>query len=391
MTSPDPDFVRGLLAYLRYWQGQTAVLEADQIQPFLPELPNLLHLAEMGLTLPETTRETAVLIRQCFFLFDGAGWVVAWQRILQRALDALPPDAADLRFRLLLQLGQLQRSDRVYETAVTTLHQALALAQQSGDVGYLAESHLNLGQTYQQMGQQALAQQHGEEALARQATISPRLQLLIRQLLGMIALSRGDFAQSRDHFSQITAAPHADRLLRANAYNHIGNTYYDPATYAEALDAYHKALAILEGIPFHKDKLSILLNIGGIYYGQEKLTEAEAAFRQAEQLLLPQSGFAFFKGLLHNNLGNVLTDRGQFFLAETHFQQSIAWYEQVEEDLYLSNAKSNLGRLYKRMGRPAAAIAAYQEALALARRYPEHPWARAWVQSYQEELAALQS
>ena len=64
MTSPDPDFVRGLLAYLRYWQGQTAVLEADQIQPFLPELPNLLHLAEMGLTLPETTRETAVLISQ---------------------------------------------------------------------------------------------------------------------------------------------------------------------------------------------------------------------------------------------------------------------------------------------------------------------------------------
>lgn len=89
-------------------------------------------------------------------------------------------------------------------------------------------------------------------------------------------------------------------------------------------------------------------------------------------------------------LGNILTDLGQFLLAETHFQQNIAWYEQVE-DLYLSNAKSNLGWLYKRMGRLAEAVATYQKAIALAQRYPEHAWVQAWGQSYREELAALQT
>lgn len=118
---PSSRFVCGLRSYLDYWLVKTADLHDAVIGQLNPEFPNLLHIVELGLVLPETQEQTAVLMLQCFFWVEQVGYVQIWQPLVELAAQRLPVAHVSLRFRLLKQLGQLQRLQYQLDTAVATL------------------------------------------------------------------------------------------------------------------------------------------------------------------------------------------------------------------------------------------------------------------------------
>jgi tetratricopeptide (TPR) repeat protein len=387
--APDAQFVQGFLNYLRYWQAETADLDDAAIQQLEPDFPNLLRAVEMGLAAPQTQRETAVLMRQCFFWIQGSGRMIRWTALLERAAKALPPDAARLRLRLMLQLGQLQRLQQHLTAARRAFDHALALAQRLDEPRLLTETYINLCQTCQQAGELTQAETYGRQALAHLPPDRPRLQMIIWQTLGRIAHAQGRPEQAVAWLRRAKDAPGQSLVDRARNMDLLANALQQQEQYEEAIALYQDVDLLLQDTPHRSDRINSLLNLGALYFAREEYEEAEATFRRGERLLRGAAALTFYRGWLYNNLGCALREQERYGEAEGYFRQSLVHYRQAENDLFLANAHGNLAVLYARRERGDAARDHYQKALALLAAYPDHADAAAWRRDFAAEMAAL--
>lgn len=373
-------FVRGLLANLRYWQVQTAVINDDVIRGLNPDFPNVVQAVEMGLVLAETWRETAVLIRQCFFWVEGSGRVTQWQPLLEKCLAVMPAPDDWLEFRLLKQLGQLQRIQWELDTAVTTFKQAGAVAQALQNDQAIAEIHMNLCQTFHRQHRYDNAQAEGVKALALFTESQCRLKATTLQSLGHLAQEQGQYDLAETHFREalnlmhrceITSITDVTRTMDALAETHRAKKQYAPA-----IQLYQEIADLLAATTKDEDKIRVNLNKGSLFYDLDNLEEAEAAFWQAELMLRQQKGLLSLKALVANNLGCVLRKRQEWSAAGRYHRQSINLYRQIGNKLMLANAIGNFAKLYKLQGRYPEALRYFDEAMALTAQFPDNVWAK---------------
>ncbi len=386
---PSPRFICGVQANLRYWLGQTAVLDDAAISRLNPEFPNVLQAVEMGLVLAETRRDTAVLILQCFFWVEAAGRVHQWRPLVEKCLAVMPVADDRLRFRLLKQAGQFQRLQRDWDTAVTTFQAAQKLARRLNDNQAIAEIQLNLAQVHRFKQEYDQARQQGKAALALLAKMdnSVRLQLIALQLLGQLAQERGNLPRAEHYFRQAVRLGHETQITAdiTRTMNDLARVLHAQMRYQAALETYQEIWALLAHTSREKEKVELLINRGSLFFDWDKLEEASASFSEAEQCLAALPDSLFYEALLANNVGCVWQRRRQFATAEPYFRRSIAVWRQYGDELQLANALDGLGDVLFNMGRTAESRACFDEAYTLAGKYPANNWANQLRAMYAEK------
>ncbi len=388
-----PRFVRGLLANLRYWQAQTAVINDDIIRDLEPDFPNVVQAVEMGLVLAETWRETAVLILQCFFWVEGSGRVPQWRPLLEKCLAIMPAPDDWLEFRLLKQLGQFQRIQWDLDTAVNTFNRAGEIVQTMQNDQAIAEIHMNLGQTYQRQHRYTEAEVEGAKALALFTEAQLRLKVVTLQSMGYLAKERGNLPLAEARLKEAIELLHGSNDVSntdiTRTMNALALIYQEQKKYEPAQQLYQEVAALLVNTTKEEDKIRSAINQGSLFYSWEKFDQAETAFRQAEQMLQQQKGMFPLKALVANNLGCVLRHQRDWLAAEHYQQRSIRLYRQLEDGLMLATAVGNLAKLYMQQGIVEKALNQFEKALALASQFPENAWAKSQIVAYTEKRAEL--
>lgn len=391
---PSLRFVRGLLSTLTYWQRQTAVLDDAISRSLNPDFPNVLRAVEMGLTLPETWSETAVLILQCFFWVEGTGRAPQWQPLLEKCLATRPTPAPRLQFRLLKQLGQFQRIQWDLATAVATFQQAASIAHTLQDAHASAEIHMNLCQTYQRQHRYGQAQAEGEKALSQFAQTEHRLRATVHQTLGQIASDQGQYAVAENQFQHALALLQAGPTITitdlTRTMNGLAQTYQQQNQLDQARQLYEEAGRLLAETDKEEDKIRTAINLGSLLYSMQTYDQAETAFRQADEMLRQQAGLTELKAHTANNLGCILRQQQAWEAAQQYHHRSIQLFRQLSNALPLANAIGNLGKTCMAQGVYPAALTYFAEAQQLAAQFPDNAWANSQLAEYHAKIAQIQ-
>ena len=166
--------------------------------------------------------------------------------------------------------------------------------------------------------------------------------------LGWKRHQAGDLRNAEHIYRQVIAVAAAD----ANAWCFLGMACHDQSRFADAVEAYRKALDIQPNFPV------VLSNLGNTLKQQGKLDEAEASCREALRLK-PDYSTAF------NNLGVTLVAQGRLEEASTAFERALAL---MPNDAV---THSNLSAALVRQGKYSEAEANSKQALSLNPNYAE--------------------
>jgi len=391
--SPSPHFVKAIHASLSYWQERTNQLDDRAIGKVDAERQNLYRAVQFGLVLPQTWQATAIVILQSFDLVERRGYWQEWLTTVERALNICPQDERQLRFKLLIRLGQLQRFTRQLAQAIETHYAAEAVAQQLGDAQALAEAHFNLSECYWYSRDYEKADHYGLSALEQFEQLNVDLKWCAATLntLGMVAWWRGDLPLAEQRLSKavdywrIIAQP----TQLARVLNNLAGTLRSAKKYELALQYLDEAGQKLASTTSELDKTMVNITRGGLYYDLQQWAKAEAAFRQADSLYLARSGHIFYQALVAQGLGNTLLKQGRLVEAEEYLHQGLALWRQASDNLMLANTLGTLAETLAAQGRSVEAIALYDEALTHLAQHPGDAWARKLHSEFQTQKRTL--
>jgi tetratricopeptide (TPR) repeat protein/serine phosphatase RsbU (regulator of sigma subunit) len=151
------------------------------------------------------------------------------------------------------------------------------------------------------------------------------------------------------------------------AHNLIGSIHYAQGRYAEALEAYQKALAIHERIGDQQGIASSYNNIGTIHNAKGQYAEALEAYQKAltiRERIGDQQGLAD----CYNNIGNIHNAKGQYAEALEAYQKALAIYERIDNPWGVAACRNNIGLIHHAQGRYTEALEAHQKALTIRER-----------------------
>ncbi|MCI0558730.1 MAG: tetratricopeptide repeat protein [Nitrososphaera sp.] len=390
---PDPQFVENITAGLRYWQEQTDQLDDWAISELDAQRQNLHRMVRYGLVLPQTWRDTVVVILQSFTLVEQRGYWSEWSMVLERALSICPQGELHLRFKLLIRLGQLQRFMRQFSQAIETHYTAETVAQQLGDSQAVAEAHYNLSECYWHSRDYDKAEHYGLLALEHFNQLDAELKwhAAVLNTLGMVAWWRGDLPLAEQRlakavdYCRVIGQP----TQQARTLNNLAGTLRAAEKYETALQYLDEAREQLASTASELDKAMVNITRGGIYYDLQQWAKAETAFRQANSTFLVRSGHIFYQALVAQGLGNVLLKQGQLIEAEGYLREGLILWQQANDNLMLSNTLGTLAETLAAQGRSVEAIALYDEALIYLARYPDDTWAKKLHTEFEIQKQAL--
>jgi tetratricopeptide (TPR) repeat protein len=154
----------------------------------------------------------------------------------------------------------------------------------------------------------------------------------------------------------------------APAYFNLGYLFDGQSKLTEAAQMYERALQIREKVlgTEHMSTLNIVHNLGNLYADQGKLALAEQMYERALQGYKKALGaeHTLTLGTVHN-LGALYADQGKLALAEQMYKQALRGYDKAlgAEHTWTLSTVYNLGNLYGNQGKLAEAELMYEQAL----------------------------
>lgn len=385
-SQPASQFLHSIHASLAYWRERTRELDDAAIVQLDRERENLYRVAKFALGAPDAWRDTALVLSQMVTLVERRGYWHEWIPLLQKSMAGCQDSL--LKCELLNQLGLLYYLDQQIPAAITIHQEALALAETTGDKVKLAIAHYRLSADYLRQRAYHEAERHGETALAAFTELPASQGWLAAayNMVGEIARHQGKLAEAEARLRQAVALRRSlNRPLRlARCLNDLGNTLWAAQRFDEALSYFTEAAELLAPTIYELDKIMLLINIGTLYYYQEKWEAAETAFRQADSAYLRQSGHVYYQAAVATNLGSTLLKQGKADEAIAYLQTAIGCWQKIQDDQGLGNALGVLAKALASRGEIADAISLYDEAIRLLDAYPDDAWAR----QFQEKLTA---
>jgi protein O-GlcNAc transferase len=273
-------------------------------------------------------------------------------------LDDILRQAADARGRGAIDeaKGLYRRALDIDARSLTACSHLAVIAAQEGDLAQAEtlfrrvlavrpnspEGHNNLG---------ALLQQQGR---LDEAIVAHRRAIALRPDYAVAHCHLGNALKARGHFEDALAAYRRALELKpdlAEACNNLGVVLQRQGKFAQALDAYDRAIKLRPG------DFEIAYNRAVALQQQGRLEEAGAAYRD----LIRQSP----SSLVYLNLGSVEQDLGRLDAALAAFDQAIAL------DRSFAPAHFNRGVILQLQGRLDEGVAAYGAAMNLRPGYVE--------------------
>jgi len=230
------------------------------------------------------------------------------------------------------------------------------------------------------LGEKALKAGRGELAasfLGRALALAPEddveRTVAVQMKLGEAYLIGHDYTAATEHFSAvealITACAQSPAMARwrGEVLVRLGGTYIKLAQFDRARASLHDAKAALEqagGEPSRE--LTIENFLGSIHYSEGRLDEAKNIFektRETAMLLSPG-----FEPVTNNDLGIVLTARGEFDDAQRILGEDLKQAEGLGDDLLVGRAHYNQAQLAQAKGQYKEAVEAYKRCIDVCRR-----------------------
>jgi tetratricopeptide (TPR) repeat protein len=330
---------------------------------------------------------------------DSTGWYRLGQVLLQMG----QPQRAQRLYEILLeqrteerakvhiynQLGRVKSREEEYQEAIRFYEKALAITQQSLPPNHpdLAGSYGNIGSVYDKMGDYLKALSYYEKALAiQQQSLPPNHPGLAKSYnnIGIVFNRMGDYPKALSSHEKALAIQqqslppnHSDL---AGSYGNIGSVYDNMGDYLKALSYYEKALAIQQQSlpPNHPGLAKSYNNIGIVYYNMGDYPKALSYYEKAlaiQQQSLPPNHPGLAKS--YNNIGLVYYNMGDYPKALSYYEKALAIRQQSLPPNHpdLASSYYNIGLVYYNMGDYPKALSYYEKALAIRQQSlpPNHP------------------
>lgn len=194
----------------------------------------------------------------------------------------------------------------------------------------------------------------------------------------------GNWPAAIDHFQQAiqTWRKLNNHVYLARTWSDLGYVYAHTGEFTLAQQAYEEAGSILSLTNNVKDKAWVSLNLGVLFYRQEKWVRAEAAFLEIDPVALREQNELDLLGKFYNNLGNVYLEMKQWGSAADHLNLAISLFRERENQLDLGNSLGTLASVYAQDGQQEVALPLYAEAIQLLQQFPESQWAQKLLREF---------
>ena len=227
-------------------------------------------------------------------------------------------------------------------------------------------------------GDKAAAAQAFERALARRRAARPQDAVEIaRNLLRLAGTYRqqGRFSESRALFEESLAssegARERDHRLHSSIQSDYALLYYDLGDYDRAEQLHEQALATLQRQSGGIDTPAmsfVILRLGSVYVGQQRYAEAEQAFRRALAIRRTELGEDNpLLGTVYNNLGDSLLLQERYAEAIEPLLRSreLRLPHYARDNYRLGLVAANLGEAYRGSGDLERAATFFEEGVAI--------------------------
>jgi tetratricopeptide (TPR) repeat protein len=149
----------------------------------------------------------------------------------------------------------------------------------------------------------------------------------------------------------------------ANSLNALGNVYNGLRRFDDAASAYAECIAICRRRGDRAGLVKPLLNLGKLERDRHDFTAALAHYQESLSLGAETGEDDEGRGILLNNIGDLLILLDQPTSAEDYLRQSLALFSHLGATWGVSMSVLNLGRVAQRQGDDAEAMRYYADAL----------------------------
>lgn len=365
----NPQFIESIQAGLKYWQRKTQEIETNQAHWLDRRRRNLFQAVIFGIQTEETWEATVEVLLQSFNFVEWGGYWQEWIPIIEQALASAPEKTSSINGRLHNRLGQLYKLSKKHPVAIEQHEQALLLAEKLNDKSLSIVAHASLCEVYLELNMIPKAKEYAQTGLsiALKTADTERLQAFLHKDLGAVAQYSGDWEQAVRHQKQAIQLWRKQNNLvyLARSLIDLGISYTNSDNFLAAQQVYEEAGAILNKTINESDKALVYLNLGVLFYRQEKWTAARDAFLRINPTALRERNNQTILAKLHNNLGNVYLKLAQLELSIRHLTKAIKLCRTLNDPLGLANSLGTLGEVLWANRQLPEAMACYQEALQL--------------------------
>jgi len=264
-----------------------------------------------------------------------------------------------------------------FRDAVSTFERALALLPiescdqiqgnfSDADLAEKATLLVNLGSSYNWVGDSLAAVQHLEQGLALAHQIDdPQLEIEALNKLAQIASEQGDYDTAQRYLDEVLALAREqnDQVCVASTLAMLGTIAWRWGDIAQAEKCSHESLTIYRELG-NQQKISQLLNILGILATlQKNYDQAEQCYEQSLEIAREIDARQLTASLLNNlgYLGHHCT--GNLERAEQCYQESLLIARGIGHRHAVTSTLNNLGLLYILLGECQSACEYLREAL----------------------------
>jgi signal transduction histidine kinase len=154
-----------------------------------------------------------------------------------------------------------------------------------------------------------------------------------------------------------------DLEMQENSYHGLGLLYETIGEWEKSLEYYQKSVNIAEASANKKGIVISFQNIANVLLKSEN--EKLALLKIEEAWMLSQPLDTNRQAHVLNDYGEILSQTGHFNEALTKFQQSLVWYERLNDQPMIGRALLNMANTYSKKGDQGLAIEFFHKSLEL--------------------------
>lgn len=280
-------------ALFRIGSSYTAIGQPKQALSYLTQALSLFRV--LG-----KRSEEATTLNNIGLAYDGLGQPQPALENYQQAFS-LFRDLSDRRGQVsaLNNIGDSYRITGQFAKALAHYQQVLTLLQNVDDRASLAIILTNLGEVYREAGQLPAAQAALNRALPLHRQVNnPAGEAATLNNLGLAEQSKGELQAALEHFNQALPIVRqlGDRVSEAKALSNIGTVYTALGQPQIALDVFNQALPIFRQVGDRLGEATTLSSRAATYQTMNQLTPAITDWEQALKITL-----AVRQGLTRDN------------------------------------------------------------------------------------------
>jgi predicted ATPase/DNA-binding CsgD family transcriptional regulator len=245
---------------------------------------------------------------------------------------------------------QVELLDR-FETEHDNIRAALAIAIEERDAVRAHRIGALLWNFWHLRGHQQEGRRWYEQILALPAGEPTKDYAYCLRGAGEIASEQGRFAEAVQLYEEALAIvrPLGEKRLEAQIIGSLANADYGQGNFAEASRLYHEAIAIHDTTDDRRSLATCHNNLGNVSLYLNRLDAAEAEYSRARDLLL-ELGDRRGALVVLGNIGAVVQYQGNLDRAIQIFHEVLAGMREIGDERGIASALSNLGSTFTDLG-----------------------------------------